>query len=66
LFCLFRLYFFQVIFTVVRHVYVRKEWRLSVQTRAPPTGAGWSTFSYPILNCKQFIKLYTLLIMMVI
>jgi hypothetical protein len=32
LFCLFRLYFFQVIFTVVRHVYVRKEWRLTDST----------------------------------
>jgi hypothetical protein len=30
-------------------------------TRAPPTGAGRSTFSYLILNCKQFTKLYILL-----
>jgi hypothetical protein len=30
-------------------------------TRAPPMGAGRSTFSYPILNCKQFTKLYILL-----
>ena len=30
-------------------------------TGAPPMGAGCSTFSYPILNCKQFTKLYILL-----
>ena len=30
-------------------------------TRAPPTCAGRSTFSYLILNCKQFTKLYILL-----
>ena len=30
-------------------------------TRAPPTGAGRSTFSYLIVNCKQFAKLYILL-----
>ena len=30
-------------------------------TRAPPTGAGRSTFSHLILNCKQFTKLYILL-----
>ena len=35
-------------------------------TRAPPMGAGRSTFSYLILNCKQFTKLYILLTMMVI
>jgi hypothetical protein len=36
-------------------------------TRALPTGAGRSTFSYLILNsCKQFTKLYILLTMMVI
>ena len=27
-----------------------------LQTRAPPTGAGCSTFSYLTLNCKQFTK----------
>jgi hypothetical protein len=31
------------------------------ETRAPPTGAGRSTFSYLILNCKQFTKLNILL-----
>jgi hypothetical protein len=31
------------------------------KTRSPPTGAGRSTFSHPILNCKQFTKLYILL-----
>ena len=30
-------------------------------TGAPPMGAGCSTFSYLILNCKQFTKLYILL-----
>jgi hypothetical protein len=35
-------------------------------TRASPTGAGRSTFSYLILNCKQFTKLYILQTMMVI
>ena len=34
---------------------------LVFKTRAPPTGAGRSTFSYLILNCKQFTKLYILL-----
>jgi hypothetical protein len=31
------------------------------KTKAPLTGAGRSTFSYLILNCKQFTKLYILL-----
>ena len=34
---------------------------VTFKTRAPPTGAGRSTFSYPILNCKPFTKLYILL-----
>ena len=41
-------------------------WLAETLTRAPPTGAGRSTFSYLILNCKQFTKLYILLTMMVI
>jgi hypothetical protein len=42
------------------------EYQAMKKTRAPPTGAGRSTFSYLILNCKQFTKLYILLTMMVI
>ena len=38
------------------------EYQLFVnKRRAPPTGAGRLTFSYPILNCKQVTKLYILL-----
>ena len=38
---------------------------LVIKTRALPMGAGRLTFSYLILNCKQFTKLYILLTMMV-
>ena len=49
--------FWKVLFNIFLHL----NYNSSSKTRAPPTGAGHLTFSYLILNCKQFTKLYILL-----